>query len=111
MAQYETIHHPAEYTTKWVVDQPAWDEQVPITEMREHSICDTCGADITGFAADHILNGTCRRYHSEWIEEIIGYDTIHHDEVGHNEQVLVKEAWDEQRLTGYKCSCGDTKQA
>lgn len=113
VAKYETIHHPAEYKTQWVVDQAAWDEQVPITEMREHTYCNNCGADITGFATQHIeqyfMNG-CRSYRSDWIEEIIGYDTVHHDEVGHNEQVLVKEAWDEQKLTGYVCSeCGQPK--
>ena len=54
---------PAEHTHNWVavtetrtvVDQAAYDEQVPVTEMREHEICSSCGADLTGTDAfDHI---------------------------------------------------------
>jgi len=36
-------------------------------------------------------------------------DYIHHDEEGHYETVTVTEAYDEQKLVGYKCSCGETK--
>ena len=112
--QFKTIHHDAVYENKYVVDQSAFDEQVPITEMKAHSICNGCGADITGNTTAHIkqgaLEGTnCRGYHTEWIEEVVGYETVHHPEQGHNEQVLVKEAWDEKVSAGYKCSCGATK--
>lgn len=61
---------PAEHTHNWVavtetrtvVDQPAYDEQVPVTEMREHEICSSCGADLTGTDASahvyqHMING------------------------------------------------------
>lgn len=110
--QFKTIHHDAVYETKYVVDTPAWDEQVPRYEMKEHVFCNNCGADITGFAVSHIesnfANG-CRSYRSDWVQEVVGYDTVHHDEVGHNEQVLVKEAYDQKVSTGYKCSCGATK--
>lgn len=116
VAQYETVHHEAQYETKWVVDQAAWDEQVPRYEMVAHDICSTCGADLTGtdiasHVYQHIIDGTDKGGHyTEWRNEIVGYDTVHHDEVGHNEQVLVKEAWDEQKLTGYICSeCGTPK--
>lgn len=108
--QFKTIHHDAVYENKYVVDHPAWDEQVPITEMKAHSICNTCGADITNHAVEHLENNlNCVGYHTEWIEEVVGYDTVHHPEQGHNEQVLVKDAWDEKVSAGYKCSCGATK--
>ena len=90
--------------------QAAYDEQVPVTEMKEFSICNNCGADITGFAGYHILNGTCRRYHTEWREVVTGYNTIHHDAVYETRYVVDSPATTKQELTGYKCSsCGKTK--
>lgn len=90
--------------------QAAYDEQVPITEMKEFSICNDCGADITGFASDHILNGTCRRYHSEWREVVTGYKTVHHEAVYETRYVVDSPATTKQELVGYKCSsCGKTK--
>ena len=105
---------PAEHTHNWVavtetrtvVDQPAYDEQVPVTEMREHEICSSCGADLTGTDASahvyqHMINGDDKGgWHSEWREEVTGYQTVHHDAVTHTETVT----------TGYRCStCGATK--
>ena len=77
VAQYKTVNVPEKGHNEQVLVQAAYDEQVPITEMKEFSICNNCGADITGFASEHILNGTCRRYHSEWREVVTGYNTIH----------------------------------
>ena len=105
---------PAEHTHNWVavtetrtvVDQPAYDEQVPVTEMKEHEICNQCGADLTGLDIDaHFKNsyfngGNCGGFHSEWREEVTGYQTVHHDAVTHTETVT----------TGYRCStCGARK--
>lgn len=105
---------PAEHTHNWVavtetrtvVDQAAYDEQVPVTEMREHEICSSCGADLTGTYASahvyqHMINGDDKGgWHSEWREEVTGYQTVHHDAVTHTETVI----------TGYRCStCGATK--
>lgn len=105
---------PAEHTHNWVavtetrtvVDQAAYDEQVPVTEMKEHEICNQCGADLTGLDIDaHFKNsyfngGNCGGFHSEWREEVTGYQTVHHDAVTHTETVT----------TGYRCStCGATK--
>ena len=104
----------AEHTHNWVavtetrtvVDQPAYDEQVPVTEMREHEICSSCGADLTGTDASahvyqHMINGDDKGgWHSEWREEVTGYQTVHHDAVTHTETVT----------TGYRCStCGASK--
>ena len=104
---------PAEHTHDWVavtetrtvVDQAAYDEQVPITEMKAYSICNDCGADITGntyeHVKDHMINDTGNGgYHTEWREVVTGYQTVHHDAVTHTETVT----------TGYRCStCGATK--
>ena len=105
---------PAEHTHNWVavtetrtvVDQAAYDEQVPVTEMREHEICSSCGADLTGTDASahvyqHMINGDDKGgWHSEWREEVTGYQTVHHDAVTHTETVT----------TGYRCStCGAKK--
>jgi hypothetical protein len=110
VAQYKTVNVPEQGHNEQVLVQAAYDEQVPVTEMKEFSICNNCGADITGFASEHILNGTCRRYHSEWREVVTGYNTIHHDAVYETKYVVDSPATTKQELTGYKCSgCGKTK--
>lgn len=110
IAQYKTVNVPEQGHNEQVLVQAAYDEQVPVTEMKEFSICNNCGADITGFASEHILNGTCRRYHSEWREVVTGYNTIHHDAVYETRYVVDSPATTKQELTGYKCSgCGKTK--
>ena len=113
---------PAEHTHNWVavtetrtvVDQAAYDEQVPITEMKAHSICNQCGADITGFATSHneqhLLNYEAGGYHTERKEEVTGYKTVHHDAVYETRYVVDSPATTKQELVGYKCSsCGKTK--
>lgn len=110
VAQYKTVNVPEKGHNEQVLVQAAYDEQVPVTEMKEFSICNNCGADITGFASEHIINGTCRRYHSEWREVVTGYNTIHHDAVYETRYVVDSPATTKQELTGYKCSgCGKTK--
>lgn len=110
VAQYKTVNVPEKGHNEQVLVQAAYDEQVPITEMKEFSICNNCGADITGFASDHILNGTCRRYHSEWREVVTGYQTVHHEAVYETRYVVDSPATTKQELVGYKCSsCGKTK--
>jgi hypothetical protein len=80
---------------EWVVDVPghyeqrlvrgAWDEQTG----HVGSVCWTCGADISGFAGEHILQTGHAGYYTAWIEG----SAIHHDaeyenvwvpEQGHN---------------------------
>lgn len=104
---------PAEHTHDWVavtetrtvVDQAAYDEQVPITEMVAWEKCDNCGADITADPSGHnkaeMLAGTGKYgWHTEWKEVVTGYQTVHHDAVTHTETVT----------TGYRCStCGAAK--
>lgn len=115
VAQYETVNVPEKGHNEQVLVQAAYDEQVPIKEMQEFSICNDCGADITGNAwahvKDHMINDTGNGgYHSEWREVITGYQTVHHDAVYETRYVVDSPATTKQELTGYKCSgCGKTK--
>ena len=114
VAQYKTVTVPEKGHNEQVLVQAAYDEQVPITEMKEHSICNQCGADITGdpwgHNEQHALNYEAGGFHSEWIEEVTGYKTVHHDAVYETRYVVDSPATTKQELTGYKCSsCGKTK--
>lgn len=115
VAQYKTVNIPEKGHNEQVLVQAAYDEQVPITEMQEFSICNQCGADITGNTTAHMKNsylngGNCSGYHSEWREVVTGYKTVHHDAVYETRYVVDSPATTKQELTGYKCSsCGKTK--
>lgn len=114
VAQYKTVNVPEKGHNEQVLVQAAYDEQVPITEMKEHSICNQCGADITGdpwgHNKQHALNYEAGGFHSEWIEEVTGYKTVHHDAVYETRYVVDSPATTKQELTGYKCSgCGKTR--
>lgn len=114
VAQYKTVNVPEQGHNEQVLVQAAYDEQVPITEMKEHSICNQCGADITGdpwgHNKQHALNYEAGGFHSELIEEVTGYKTVHHDAVYETRYVVDSPATTKQELTGYKCSsCGKTK--
>ena len=114
-----------------VVTKEAWDE--PQLEW-----CDICNACGHVFRAGEDINvhmgaGCWSSWHAEWVQvgtvhhdaettvvhhEAV-YNTVHHDAettvvhheaTGHNEQVVDQAAWDEDVVTGYKCSgCGATK--
>lgn len=94
VVQTKTVHHDAQYRT---VHHDAVVKYV--------SICNNCGADITGNEAAHIKNsllngGNCGSCHEESRTVQAAYD----------EQVQASAAWDETVTTGYKCSgCGATK--
>ena len=113
VAQYKTVTVPEKGHNEQVLVQAAYDEQVPITEMREFSICNVCGADITNDTTSHtkahVLAGEGGGYHSEWREVVTGYNTVHHDAVYETRYVVDSPATTKQELTGYKCSCGKTK--
>ena len=114
VAQYKTVNVPEQGHNEQVLVQAAYDEQVPITEMKEHSICNQCGADITadpwGHNKQHALNYEAGGFHSVFIEEVTGYNTVHHDAVYETRYVVDSPATTKQELTGYKCSgCGKTK--
>lgn len=94
VVQTKTVHHDAQYRT---VHHDAVVKYV--------SICNNCGADITGNEAAHFKNsllngGNCGSCREESRTVQAAYD----------EQVQVSAAWDETVTTGYKCSgCGATK--
>ena len=103
-AQYKTVHHDAQYKT---VHHDAVVKYV--------SICNNCGADITGNEAAHFENsllngGNCGSCHEESRTVQAAYDEQVKVSDAYNEQVQVSAAWDETVTTGYKCSsCGATK--
>lgn len=115
VAQYKTVNVPEKGHNEQVLVQAAYDEQVPITEMKAYSICNDCGADITGntyeHVKDHMINDTGNGgYHTEWRETVVGYNTVHHDAVYETRYVVDSPATTKQELAGYKCSsCGKTK--
>ena len=115
VAQYKTVNVPEKGHNEQVLVQAAYDEQVPITEMKEFAICNQCGADVTANPTAHMKNsylngGNCGGYHSEWREVVTGYNTAHHDAVYETRYVVDSPATTKQELTGYKCSsCGKTK--
>ena len=116
VAQYKTVNVPEKGHNEQVLVQAAYDEQVPITEMRAHDICNQCGADLTGtdlsahMENSYLNGGNCGGRHTEWRETVVGYKTVHHDAVYETKYVVDSPATTKQELTGYKCSgCGETK--
>lgn len=106
----QKVHHDAVTKTETVtvVDQAAYDE--PIYES--HQVCKVCNKDFgkgenaTVEAINHSVE-TGHSYHSTSVK--VG--TKHHDAITHQETktIVVTPAYDEEKVTGYKCSCGKTK--
>ena len=116
VAQYKTVNVPEKGHNEQVLVQAAYDEQVPITEMRAHDICNQCGADLTGtdipahMENSYLNGGNCGGHHTEWRETVVGYKTVHHEAVYETRYVVDSPATTKQELTGYKCSgCGKTR--
>ena len=113
VAQTKTVHHDAQYKTVHhdAVTHQVWHDAV----TEEHYICNQCGADITSDPWGHIDNslmngGNCGSYHSTYVTVKQGYYETVTDQAAYDEQVQVRDAWDETVTTGYKCSsCGATK--
>lgn len=103
----ETVHHPAVTHTE-TVHHPA------VTHTEERSICNGCGADITGNEQAHAYNAlmagnkACGAYHTV-------YNTVT-DSAAWEETATITDskAWDETVTVTdspayYTCSCGATK--
>lgn len=104
-AVYMTVHHDEAGHYETVTVQAAWDEQ----EMRGTYVCNVCGYQ--GYDADdHILIVHDGAGSYGYIQVPTG-KTIHHDAVTEQRWVVDTPAYDEQVITGYKCSCGQEKLA
>ena len=117
VAQYKTVNVPEKGHNEQVLVKDAWDEQVPIKEMKAHDICSACGMDLTDIGDDalsdhlynHMVNGEKGGYYTKWTVDTTGYRTVHHDAVYETKYVVDSPATTKQELVGYKCSCGETK--
>ena len=87
-----------DYEDIWVEDSPEWDESVPVYSSMEISVCNICGADLTGNTASHgkqhMLAGEGSGHHSEVLETVAGYETVHHGAAGHWERVESDGHWE-----------------
>lgn len=111
VAQYKTVNVPEKGHNEQILVQAAYDEQVPITEMKEICVGNQSGLQINGDPNEYLLNNSNgdSGWHSEWIEVVTGYKTVHHDAVYETKYVVDSPATTKQELVGYKCSCGKTK--
>ena len=106
----KTVHHDAVTKTETVtvVDQAAYDE--PIYES--HQVCKVCNKDFGKGenATVEVINHSVETGHS-YHSTSVKVGTKHHDAITHQETktIVVTPAYDEEKVTGYKCSCGKTK--
>ena len=112
VAQYKTVNVQEKGHNEQVMVQAAYDEQVPVTEMKEICVGNQSGLQINGDPNEYLLNNSNgdSGWHSEWRETVVGYKTVHHDAVYETRYVVDSPATTKQELVGYKCSsCGKTK--
>lgn len=83
----QTINHPAEYTQVYHPE-----------EGHEVQRCKTCNAinPDSAHAEAHALAGEDSGTYSDWVI----------DKAAWTENVMIKAPWTEERVVGYKCSCG-----
>ena len=113
VAQYKTVNVPEKGHNEKVLVQDAYDE--PTFGYEYHSICNTCGLDLTAngindaqHVKQHMLNGEGGSTTQKPVEVQTG--TIHHEAVYETRYVVDAPATTKQELTGYKCSsCGKTR--
>lgn len=99
------VHVDATGHYETVTIQAAYDEQIPVYEEKARSICNQCGADITGNIDAHFKDSgyVCGGYHVEYIQIQTGTQTIHHDAV-------TEQRWIEDTPAHEQCSgCGATR--
>ena len=112
VAQYKTVNVPEKGHNEQVLVQAAYDEQVPVTEMKEICVGNQSGLQINGDPNEYLLNNSNgdSGWHSEWRETVVGYNIVHHEAVYETRYVVDSPATTKQELTGYKCSrCGKTR--
>ena len=112
VAQYKTVNVPEKGHNEQILAQAAYDEQVPVTEMKEICVGNQSGLQINGDPNEYLLNNSNgdSGWHSEWRETVVGYNIVHHEAVYETRYVVDSPATTKQELTGYKCSsCGKTR--
>lgn len=102
---YSSVHHDevGHYETQTVSE--AWDE--PVYEYKQ--VCSACGASFNTVdeVGMHIVfdhNGA-----AAYNEKKVQTGSVHHDAMTQQVWVVDQAAYDEQVITGYRCSCGTTK--
>lgn len=90
---HPTVHAPI-YKQQWVVDTAAWTEEVPVYEMIPVMICNDCGVHLNAsncwdHIENHAMNGGKGSWTDTYEKQQTGTKQIHHEEVGHWENVLV----------------------
>lgn len=112
---YKDVYHEEEGHYENVCVKEAWTESIPIYEQRARDICNGCGKDITDNPTAHMReqmlqgNLACGGYHTEYKQVQTGSNTVTHDAIYEKRWVVVKPAWTEKVVSGYKCNCGATK--
>lgn len=116
VAVTEQVKHDEVGHWETVVIKEAWTESVPVYENQVRSICNGCGADITGNTTAHMKeqmlagNMACGGYHTETKKVQVGTNTINHPAVTDKKWIVDKAAWVETVTTGHTCSgCGAKK--
>lgn len=123
----KTVHHDAEYQLVYVVDKAAWDEDIYVDQAVYETVpavrCG-CGAEFADYSewcaheeyfGDVLNDFSHGSYSVVYHQNQVGTEKVYartdrHPEEGHMESKIAKDAYDEQVVTGYKCSgCGATK--
>lgn len=112
---YKDVYHEEEGNYENVCVKDAWTESIPVYEQRARDVCNGCGKDITDNPTAHMKeqalagNYACGGYHTEYKQVQVGTNTINHDAIYEKKWVVIKPAWTEKVVSGYKCNCGATK--
>ncbi len=112
VASTKQIHHDAVGHNEKVLVKPAWTEKIPRYKDKVISICNTCGADITGNTREHTkkhtLAGEGGSFRTETKPVFSHYEEVNHPAQYRDKWVVDKPAWTET-ITSYHCSCGAKK--
>ena len=106
VAVTETIHHEAVTEQIKVIDQPGTEGHFeggsyPVVVCRcgeEFTTAESYYAHSEGLGVGHGGFTDSIRSNQVWVEGT--------PEVSHYETIVVQDAWDEEVITGYRCSCG-----
>lgn len=109
---FKPLHHDEVSHYEKVMVKDAFDEKVPIYEKVFVMICNECDyvmRNAEELDAHFRGNFDCGSWRDATIIEQTGTEVIHHDAIYEENYIVDKEAWDEQVIDYYSCSCGQTK--